>query len=161
MSFILQEFNQETDDHRIGQESELVKNSCRKNIWLKLLNVLLILFSGCVAEMRNLGKSNQICDGVVDCPDFSDELYCPYCPEHHFHCGVGKMCVPKDKMCDGIVDCDNGADEKGCCKNLSFPKGHLISKCLFGAFNSHFVSTTGTPLTLRKHRIGFNMQFFV
>ena len=102
--------------------TELVKNFGLKNIWLKLLNVLLIcFFSGCVAEMRNLGKSNQICDGVVDCPDFSDELYCPYCPEHHFHCGVGKMCVPKDKMCDGIVDCDNGADEKGCCKNLFFP----------------------------------------
>ena len=30
--------------------------------------------------MRNLGKGDQICDGVVDCPDFSDELYCPYCP---------------------------------------------------------------------------------
>ena len=54
--------------------------------------------------------------GVVDCPDFSDELYCKYCPEHHFHCGVGQMCVPKDKMCDGVVDCDNAADEKGCCK---------------------------------------------
>ena len=76
--------------------------------------------SGCVAEMRNLGKSQQICDGVVDCPDFSDELYCPYCPEHHFHCGVGKMCIPKDRMCDGKVDCDNGADEKGCCKNILY-----------------------------------------
>ena len=82
--------------------------------------MFLCVFTGCVAEMRNLGKSNQICDGVVDCPDFSDELYCPYCPEHHFHCGVGKMCVPKDKMCDGIVDCDNGADEKGCCKEFLF-----------------------------------------
>jgi len=77
---------------------------------------LLWFHKGCVAEMRNVGQSHQVCDGVVDCPDFSDELYCPYCPEHHFHCGVGKMCIPKTKMCDGIVDCDNGADEKGCCK---------------------------------------------
>ena len=110
-----------------------------------------LFLSGCVAEMRNLGKSNQICDGVVDCPDFSDELYCPYCPEHHFHCGVGKMCVPKDKMCDGIVDCDNGADEKGCCKNLFFHKGHLISRYIFGAFIcSFFGRTEGTKKTFRN-----------
>lgn len=71
---------------------------------------------GCVAELRNAGKTNFICDGVVDCPDFSDELYCPYCPEHHFHCGVSKNCIPKEKLCDGISDCDNGADERGCRK---------------------------------------------
>ena len=58
----------------------------------------------------------MVCDGIVDCPDFSDELYCPYCPEQHFHCGVGKNCVPKQNMCDGVRDCENGADEKGCCE---------------------------------------------
>lgn len=77
--------------------------------------------SGCVAEMRNNGHHKRVCDGVVDCPDFSDELYCPYCPEHHFHCGVGQMCIPRDKMCDGYVDCDNAADEKGCCTRSSSP----------------------------------------
>lgn len=80
--------------------------------------------SGCVAELRNSGHESWICDGVVDCPDFSDELYCPYCPEHNFHCGVGKQCIPKEKMCDGVADCGNGADEKGCCKLLR--KGFLI-----------------------------------
>ena len=57
-----------------------------------------------------------MCDGIVDCPDFSDELYCEYCPEKHFHCGVGQQCIDKNRMCDGVRDCDNGADERGCGK---------------------------------------------
>jgi len=69
---------------------------------------------GCVGEMRENGLGSRVCDGVVDCPDFSDELYCDYCPEKHFHCGVGKRCIDKEKMCDGVEDCENGADEKGC-----------------------------------------------
>ena len=71
---------------------------------------------GCVTELRNNGKTSLICDGVVDCPDFSDELYCPYCPENHFHCGVSKTCIAKEKLCDGVKDCSNSADERGCCK---------------------------------------------
>ena len=77
-----------------------------------------------MAELRNSGLGARVCDGVVDCPDFSDELYCPYCPEQHFHCGVGRECVHRDKMCDGEVDCGNGADEKGC------RKYHLSKKIL-------------------------------
>jgi len=47
---------------------------------------------------------------------FADELYCPYCPERHFHCGVGEDCIPKENICDGVPNCRNGADEKGCCE---------------------------------------------
>ena len=91
----------------------LVLNS--NDYWLASI----VLFpQGCVGEMRESGHGARVCDGVVDCPDFSDELYCDYCPEKHFHCGVGKMCIDKEKMCDGVEDCDNGADEKGCCELL-------------------------------------------
>merc|ERR1719150_2381405 len=69
---------------------------------------------GCVKALRAGGQEGRVCDGVVDCPDFSDELYCDYCPERHFHCGVGKQCIDKARMCDGRQDCDNGADERGC-----------------------------------------------
>ena len=27
----------------------------------------------------------------IICTFCSDELYCTYCPEKHFHCGVGKV----------------------------------------------------------------------
>jgi len=69
---------------------------------------------GCVKELQTGGQEGRVCDGVVDCPDFSDELYCDYCPEKHFHCGAGTQCIDKSKMCDAILDCDNGADERGC-----------------------------------------------
>ena len=109
---------------------------------------------------------NRVCDGVVDCPDFSDELYCDYCPEKHFHCGTGRNCIPKEKMCDGHVDCLNSADEKGCgesilgaqCfsqgQSMSIYKKRLLSKmadCFFQIFLScynwllqHLIANTDT-----------------
>ena len=74
---------------------------------------------GCVAGLREAGQESRVCDGSVDCPDFSDELYCDYCPEKHFHCGAGAQCIHKSKMCDGVKHCDNGADERGCCEYIN------------------------------------------
>ena len=93
-----------------------------------------LVFLGCVAEMRNLGKSNQICDGVVDCPDFSDELYCPYCPEHNFHCGVGKMCVPKEKNGNYVQD---STDSKVHQRNLDNQQLHHKFDFFYPNFSSH------------------------
>ncbi|CAG7629725.1 unnamed protein product [Allacma fusca] len=69
---------------------------------------------GCVKNLYTIGQGHRICDGVMDCVDFSDELHCPYCPPGNFHCGAGKECIPPEKKCDGIQDCPNGSDEKAC-----------------------------------------------
>ncbi|XP_066997749.2 atrial natriuretic peptide-converting enzyme [Anabrus simplex] len=69
---------------------------------------------GCMKELQKLGLSSRICDGVVDCPDLSDETGCSYCLEGHLHCGIGTVCIPPEKRCDGIIDCPNGSDERHC-----------------------------------------------
>lgn len=33
---------------------------------------------GCVRDLYNTGQKKRICDGVMDCIDFSDELHCSY-----------------------------------------------------------------------------------
>jgi len=86
---------------------------------------------GCVHKLYEAGQASRICDGVMDCTDFSDELHCPYCPPGHFHCGAGKECIPPDKKCDGIMDCPNGSDEKACCKEFILK---LINKWTFYGF---------------------------
>nr|CAG4640637.1 EOG090X019S [Eulimnadia texana] len=57
---------------------------------------------------------NRICDGLMDCHDFSDEMACDYCPYGMVHCGVGAACIEGVKRCDGTPDCPNGSDERGC-----------------------------------------------
>ncbi|KAK9505602.1 hypothetical protein O3M35_009614 [Rhynocoris fuscipes] len=43
------------------------------------------------------------CDGTVNCPDLSDESFCPC-----------KFRINKDKYCDGYFDCPDGEDEQEC-----------------------------------------------
>ena len=43
------------------------------------------------------------CDGLRDCPDWSDETGC-VCADF----------LSTDKMCDGLVDCRDGSDEENC-----------------------------------------------
>ncbi|XP_071563506.1 atrial natriuretic peptide-converting enzyme isoform X2 [Temnothorax nylanderi] len=69
---------------------------------------------GCVQALQSKALSPRICDGVIDCPDLSDEKNCAYCQDGYMHCGVGRSCVPHTKRCDGKMDCPNGSDEKDC-----------------------------------------------
>ncbi|KMQ95306.1 atrial natriuretic peptide-converting enzyme [Lasius niger] len=79
---------------------------------------------GCVQALQSKALSPRICDGVIDCPDLSDEKNCAYCRDGYMHCGVGRTCIPHTKRCDGKVDCPNGSDEKDCL--LLAPSVHVL-----------------------------------
>uniref|UniRef100_A0A2S2QD06 Atrial natriuretic peptide-converting enzyme n=1 Tax=Sipha flava TaxID=143950 RepID=A0A2S2QD06_9HEMI len=69
---------------------------------------------GCDYKLRTTGLSNRLCDGVLDCPDMSDETTCGYCPAGYLHCITSRTCIPVRSRCDGVVDCPGEADERNC-----------------------------------------------
>lgn len=59
---------------------------------------------------------SQICNGVFDCADSSDEHSCANrgkCEPNEFKCNNQK-CVLKTWLCDGQNDCEDNSDEQNC-----------------------------------------------
>ncbi|XP_051866061.1 complement factor I isoform X2 [Pristis pectinata] len=54
----------------------------------------------------------NVCNGIDDCADLSDELCCKECTDSYL-CKSG-ICIPHFSLCDGEDDCLDGGDESKC-----------------------------------------------
>lgn len=58
---------------------------------------------------------DQVCDGVHQCQDRSDEMQCMTQTEGCIHhCDNKSRCLPANFLCDGERDCLDGTDEANC-----------------------------------------------
>ncbi|KAL4712769.1 hypothetical protein ACJJTC_008066 [Scirpophaga incertulas] len=68
----------------------------------------------CADYLRAEFSQSKICDGVVDCWDYSDENSCDWCQEGQYVCANARQCIERIRVCDGTPDCPLGDDEKSC-----------------------------------------------
>ncbi|KAF3850624.1 hypothetical protein F7725_012396 [Dissostichus mawsoni] len=60
-------------------------------------------------------EKQQLCDGVSQCQDRSDELLCLERSQGCDHrCDDQTRCLPRTFLCDGERDCEDGTDEDNC-----------------------------------------------
>jgi len=60
-------------------------------------------------------EGEQVCDGIINCEDESDEGPQCRCLPGQFRCGTGE-CIAAEQVCDDIIDCEDGTDEGPQCQ---------------------------------------------
>lgn len=91
-----------------------------KTITFLLIIVQKVLASSFICSNGNSINASEICDGIANCRDSSDErreLCSPIvCRANEFKCYYG-ACVSRASLCNNLTDCIDGSDEFNCGKS--------------------------------------------
>lgn len=85
----------------------------------------------CDHEKKCIDK-DQVCDGVPQCQDRSDELQCTKKTEGCVHhCDNESRCLAANVLCDRVKDCLDGTDEADCGRLKQFESIGVLHNHLY------------------------------